>query len=246
MNPRVARVLATLFVVTAAGVCVSLGVWQLNRAGEKRAAHAKAAALLEQPAIEMGDCGATLEPGRRVRLRGAWDRERHILLSGRTQLGAAGVHLVTPLVLASGERVLVERGWLEAADSRIAHPEHWIEGEASVSGVAVRYPASRHVYDWVPLASERTGTALWSARALDSAQVAVHVPSPVANAYVLAGLTAGDTASARPGLVPLPFELQDSGERMHLSYAFQWFSFALIILGGAVALARRANRPAAR
>jgi len=246
MNPRVARILAALFVVTAAGVCVSLGVWQLNRAGEKRAAHAKAAALLELPAIEMGNAGATLEPGRRVQLHGTWDRERHILLSGRTNLGAAGVHVVTPLVLASGERVLVERGWLEAADSRIAHPEHWVEGEASVSGVAVRYPASRHVYDWMPLASERTGTALWSARALDSAQVVVHVPSAIANAYVLALVVAGDTASARPGLVALPFELQDSGERMHLSYAFQWFSFALIILGGAVALARRAKRPAAR
>ena len=246
MNPRVARVLAALFVVTAAGVCVSLGVWQLSRAGEKRAAHAKAAVLLEQPAIEMGDGGAKLEPGRRVRLRGTWDGERHILLSGRTQLGAAGVHVVTPLVLASGERVLVERGWLEAADSRIAHPERWIEGEASVSGVAVRYPASRHVYDWVPLTSERAGAALWSARALDSAQVSAHVPSPVANAYVLALVPAEDTASARPGLVALPFELQDSGERMHLSYAFQWFSFALIILGGAVALARRAQRPAGR
>jgi surfeit locus 1 family protein len=246
MNPRVARVLAALFVVTAAGVCVSLGVWQLNRAGEKRAAHAKAAALLEQPAIELGDAGVTLEPGRRVRVRGTWDRERHILLSGRTNLGAAGVHVVTPLVLASGERVLVERGWLEAADSRIAHPEQWTEGEASVSGVAMRYPASRHVYDWVPLASERTGTALWSARALDSAQVAAHVPSPVASAYVLAMVAAGDTASARPGLVALPFELQDFGESMHLSYAFQWFAFALIIVGGAIAFARRARRAAAR
>jgi cytochrome oxidase assembly protein ShyY1 len=33
---------------------------------------------------------------------------------------------------------------------------------------------------------------------------------------------------------------------MHLSYAFQWFSFALIILGGTIALARRAKRPAVR
>jgi len=246
MIARFTRVLAALSVVSAAGVCVALGCWQLSRAGEKRAVHAKAAARLEQPPIEAGAPGATLEPGRRVRVRGMWDNERHVLLSGRTHLGAAGVHVVTPLVLASGERVLVERGWLEAADSRVAHPEHWLEGEASVSGVVVRYPASRHVYDWVPLASERAGAALWSARALDSAQVASHVPAPIASAYVIALVPAGDTASARPGLVALPFELQDSGERVHLSYAFQWFAFALIIVGGAVALARRAKPSAAR
>jgi len=246
MNPRVVRVLAALFVVAAAGVCVSLGVWQLGRAGEKRAAHAKAVALLALPPLEVGEPGVALEPGRRVRLRGTWDRERHILLSGRTYLGAAGVHVVTPLVLPSGERVLVERGWLEAADSRIAHPEHWDDGEASVNGVVVRDPASRRVFDWVPLASEREGTTLWSARALDSAQVAAHVPSPVARGYVRAVASANDTTSARPGLIALPDEQPDSGESMHLSYAVQWFAFALIIVAGAVAFARRTNRAAPR
>ena len=246
MIPRVARILVALFVVTAAGVCMSLGVWQLNRAGEKRAAHAKAVALLDLPLLEAGEHGVALEPGRRVRLHGTWDRECYVLLSGRTHLGAAGVHVVTPLVLASGERVLVERGWLEAADSRLAHPEQWIEGEANVSGVAVRYPASRHAYDWVRLASERTGTALWSARALDSAQVAEHLPPPVASAYVRAVVPTSDTTSARAGLIPLPDERPDSGEGVHLSYAVQWFAFALIIVAGALALARRAKRATTR
>ena len=243
MNPRAARLVAALLVLASAGTCVGLGFWQLGRAGEKRAAHAAIVERLEQPPIEAADGIVTLIPGRRVRLRGTWDRERHILLSGRTHLGAAGVQLVTPLVLPSGVRVLVERGWLAADDSRIAHPERWADSAAVVEGVAERYPVSRRAIAWAELASERAGTTMWSARTLDLGEVAAHVPAPVANAYVRAFAVTGDTASVRPGLLALPYAPPDSGERVHLAYAVQWFAFACIIVAGAVALARR--RPAA-
>ncbi len=239
MNSRGVRLIAALFVVTAAGVCVGLGLWQLGRAGEKRAAQVARVALLEQPPVEPAEGRLELEHGRRVTLRGKWDRERYILLSGRTYMGAAGVQVVTPLVLPSGERVLVERGWLAADDSRIAHPERWEDGDAVVSGVAERFPSSRTVYDWVALESERSGVSLWSARALDSAQVAVHVPAPVANAYVRAVAPTGESTWARPGLITLPFALPASGENVHLAYALQWFAFAFIIVAGAVTLAHR-------
>jgi cytochrome oxidase assembly protein ShyY1 len=223
------RVLIAMGLFAVAVGCLALGGWQVGRAGEKRVAHAARVALLEQPPLESGDGRVVLEAGRRVRLTGTWDRERHILLSGRTYLSAAGVQLVTPLVLGTGERVLVERGWMEAADARIAHPERWADSAAIAEGVV-----------------ERPGTELWSARALDSAEVASNVPAPVARAWVRSTVAAGDTASARPGLVTMPFALPDSGERVHWAYAIQWFAFAIIFTAGAIALLRRHEPATAR
>lgn len=240
------RVLIAMGLFAVAVGCLALGGWQVGRAGEKRVAHAARVALLEQPPLESGDGRVVLEAGRRVRLTGTWDRERHILLSGRTYLSAAGVQLVTPLVLGTGERVLVERGWMEAADARIAHPERWADSAAIAEGVVERSPVSRRVIPWVALASERPGTELWSARALDSAEVASNVPAPVARAWVRSTVAAGDTASARPGLVTMPFALPDSGERVHWAYAIQWFAFAIIFTAGAIALLRRHEPATAR
>lgn len=236
---------AIAFVLLAAAVaCAALGRWQLDRADEKRDAQARLKVKLDQPALE-GDAGiATLMPGRRVRLRGTWDAQTHILLSGRTHLGAAGVQLVTPLVLASGAKVLVERGWMAADDARIAHPERWVDSTAEVEGLTVEYPVSRRAIEWQSLASERAGTTLWSARALDLGEASAHVPGPLSNVWVRAVAVAGDTAAARPGLVPTPYALPESGVRVHVAYAIQWFAFSLILAVGAIAMVRR-REPAA-
>lgn len=239
---RVRRVLAAIVAVVAAATFVKLGLWQLSRAGEKRAAGEVRAARLATAAVVVSDTFATPdpEPGRRVHVVGLWERDRHILLSGRTYLGAAGVAVVTPVRLRSGARVLVERGWLAAPDSRTAHPEHWPESVADELGVAEPIASSPRAIPWVPLAPERAGVELWSARQLDSAGVATHVPGAVAQWVVRA--TGTTSAGAKHGLVALGEPPGESGERVHLSYAIQWFAFALIVLGGSIALALRDSR----
>lgn len=242
MSLRAGRIIVAVLALGATITCVRLGFWQLQRAGEKRAAGAERAALLAAPPIELGVAAVpeAPEPGRRVHLRGRWERDRHILLSGRTHLGAAGVALVTPVLLESGERVLVERGWLEAADAITAHPEAWPDSVADVIGVVVRFTTPPRRVTWTRLDAERPGVELWSARVVDSAQVAVHVPAPVAPWLVRA---LSENAPAAPhGLVPLGVPPGESGERVHLSYAIQWFAFALIVIAGTVALLLRDAR----
>ena len=143
---------------------------------------------------------------------------------------------MTPVRLRSGERVLVERGWIEAADARTAHPEEWPDSVADVLGVAQPLPASEHAIDWVTLAATRPDAELWSARMIVSREVARHVPPPVVPWVVVALTTPG--APPPHGLVTLAEPLGESGERVHLSYAIQWFAFALIALGGAVIVVR--------
>lgn len=240
------RVLAGLLVAGTVFTCVRLGLWQLGRASEKRMAGAVRTALLAEPAVELGDSlgAATIAPGRRVRVSGEWDRAHHVLLSGRTHLGAAGVAVVTPVRLASGERVLVERGWIEAPDARTAHPEEWPDSTADVLGIALALPANGRKIPWVKLEPKRPDARLWSARTLDPDEILLHVPAPVAPWAVVALSTPG---VAQPhGLVTLAEPLGESGERVHLAYAIQWFAIALIALVGSIALMVRGARRGAR
>src|SRR6516164_9250001 len=105
-------------VIAATATCVRLGFWQLARMHYKHALHAAQRALLAQPPLEVEQAlpASPPETGSRVRVRGRWDPSAHVLLSGRTHLGAAGVSLVSAVRLASGEQVLVERGWIAAED----------------------------------------------------------------------------------------------------------------------------------
>ncbi len=218
-----------------------LALWQLSRASEKRAVHEVQRALLALPPVELGESLSAEAPaaGRRAHVRGVWEREHHVLLSGRAYIGAAGVSLATPVRLASGERVLVERGWLAAADSRTAHPEWLRDSVADVVGVMLPLASAARASEWVALPAERAGVKLWSARTLDSANAIARLPGPLApwSLRVLPANGAAPTASDKPSPKPEPYDVPS--ENVHLSYAIQWFGFAAVILGGAIALALR-------
>ena len=243
MRPGAALLL--LAALAVAVVCARLGLWQLARAGEKRSAHAASTTLFDLPPLEPGGTLPAEPPsaGRRVRLAGRWDGARHVLLSGRGHLATAGVLVVTPLVLDSGARVLVERGWLEAADSRTAHPERLADSTASVTGIVTALAPRTGANAWVALPAERAGVALWSARTLDSAGVATHVPAPVAAWYVRA-LPAAAHAATPGEPIPVAAREQASGASVHVAYAIQWFVIGALLPAGALALALRRRRAA--
>lgn len=258
MRPQ--HVLIAIAALAASGVCVRLALWQLERRAEKHAVHSGQQALLAAPPLAMADSLLATPPlGVRVEARGRWERGAHVLLSGRTHLGAAGVTLVTPLVLTNGDRVLVERGWLASPDSREAHPEALAPEPAHVIGVVQPYGQPPFAAPWVRLPSDSSGVTLWSARALVADSARARLGAPLA-AWVLRLLPvspadvrtpeggqrapssarsgqADDRMARPPAPEPEPFVVGD--ESMHLSYAIQWFAFAAIILGGSVALIRR-------
>lgn len=236
-------------VLVATATCIRLGLWQLDRLHEKHVLHAAQRALLAEPPLEFAALPA-LPPveGRRVRVRGRWDRSVHVLLSGRTHLGAAGVTLLTPVRLASGQALLVERGWMPAADSRIAHPERFPDSTADVIGVVQPLARTPHAPGWVRLESESAGVALWSARAAEADSAAARVAGTLAPWLVraLPDVAAPHTIGSEPSPLAEPYQVPD--EAMHLSYAIQWFAFAGIVGIGSLVLAvrgARARRPSA-
>ncbi len=226
-----------IFVVAfgAAAVFVRLGVWQLQRLGERRALNAEIAQRRAAPVFDPSllyplGRGDTFR-FRRARARGVFDFTREIVLTGRAYRGTPGVHLVTPLRLNDSVALFVERGWVFSPDGRTVNDAAaFLEPDtAEVAGVLL-----------APSMAPQPpgGDSTWPrhARSVDVRRLARAYP------YVLLPLVLRRTATDD--------ELPDGMRRLappelssgpHLSYAIQWFAFAVIAIVGSVLLYRRSG-----
>jgi surfeit locus 1 family protein len=209
-------VVAGLVAVLVAAVCVKLGVWQLDRLGQRKARNAAMATRLALPALEvragMSSDSASL---RQVIARGRYDFAAERTWPGRSYQGTPGVALITPLHLADGSAVLVDRGWAPSPDA--FHVDHAAFREldtATVTGVARVLPRGRGDVD--------SGGAAGAAGAGGALPFVIELQNP-------------EPPSGLPRRWPPP----SFGNGPHLSYAIQWFSFALIALVGTAVLIRR-------
>ena len=222
---------AALLVVTA-----NLGFWQLRRLDTRRSYNAVVAARADEPVVALATAlgalkgGGTPEDLRHVRVvvPGTWAEGAQVYLANRSMDGVPGVHVVTLLLIDGihpGVGVAVDRGFVPRGLYLDGDPAPWaptaaaveVVGSLDVGRLGERgHGAEVDRIDLEALA-ERWGTALapmW-VRAVD------------------------DGASGLPVAAPVV----DLGDGSHLSYAFQWFVFTLIGLGGyplvLVRLARR-------
>jgi surfeit locus 1 family protein len=193
----------------AAG-CVRLGLWQLHRLSERRARNAQLAARLALPPLEIRSRGVTADSARqrRVRATGRYDFAAEKTWPGRSFEGTPGVALITPLRLADGSAVLVDRGWAPSPDAfHVDHEAYREPDSASIEGLALAVPRGRGDVD-----------------------TAGFLP------FVIQ-LERPEAARGLPRRWPGP--VLDNGP--HLSYAIQWFSFAVIALVGTAALLWRSR-----
>jgi surfeit locus 1 family protein len=230
--------------VAMATLFVRLGIWQLHRLTDRRARNALvesrlAAAPIPLAAVPRDTVQLHFLP---VRIAGTYDFEHEIVLIDRIRDGAPGVHLLTPLrpdtSVGGDTMVLVDRGWLYAPDGmsvdegRSRESSH-VDGTGYLITLeAGRGPAS--------IGAARLNRLRW----LDRGAIARRVGHPVANYAVVletvarqpAGpdaLASGTTSAALtrvPERVPRP----SLDEGPHLSYAIQWFAFALIAVVGPI------------
>jgi surfeit locus 1 family protein len=221
-----ARLLVIVCFGVVALVFLRLGFWQMSRLRERRAANAMALAARSAPRIQLdGATPITAElDGREVSARGHYDHEHDVVLRGKVYGGSPGVEVVTPLLLDGGRMaVLVNRGFLPTPDAVTAQTESVREfGRVLVEGTALSVPSGAGA----PL--EHGGNTTWAR--LDRDALAARLPYPVAPVYIRQAPAAALPRFPRR-LEPLPI---DDGP--HLSYAIQWFSFALmaIVFGGVI------------
>ena len=132
--------LATLGVALLCALFLTLGAWQIQRLGQKRAANALILARMQEPPLTLS--GQTLDPEqanlRRAVVRGTYDYSQEIVLRNRTHNEIPGVHVLVPLRIAGSEAaVLVDRGWIpyEMADPAQRAEFRDAVGEVEVSGI---------------------------------------------------------------------------------------------------------------
>ncbi|TAK53779.1 MAG: SURF1 family protein [Gammaproteobacteria bacterium] len=205
--------IGTAAMAACAALFVALGCWQLDRAAEKRAL---AAAFATAAVPERLPTGAIQLPRYRpVIVQGRYDSAHQFLLDNMTRAGRAGVEVLTPLVLADGRAVLVNRGWLPLGATRDALPEVEVPaGDREISGRIDHLPrpgielAALLPAGWPKLVSFPRMEELESAlgRELHPQLILLDPASPD-----------GYARDWRPASL---------GPERHLAYAVQWFALA--------------------
>jgi cytochrome oxidase assembly protein ShyY1 len=243
------RWIALALVMTlAAATMVGLGLWQLSRYHLRSEINARIDAAAQAPPQPLAqvlqapaDSGVGPAPSQEdswsvVAATGRYDVAHEIVARARTFDGTAGFEIITPLVLADGTAILVDRGFL-AATSGVATEIPAVpaapNGEVVVVG-RVHAPESRAT------APELLGDRL-VVRRIDPFKIAEAVPYPLYGGYLT---LASQTPPATAELTPLPPDRQNPA--LNAGYTVQWWAFAALTLFGFGYLAYRQAHPAQR
>ncbi len=229
-------------VLTIAG-CVALcflGVWQLRRHGERQVLNATIVAGMARAPLPLRVAPANPEPlaYQPVLVRGRYDGANQVLLRNREFRGITGFHVLTPLVLADGKAVLIDRGWLPqnaTTDGQLAAFAPPV-GEVTVAGV-VRVPILTSGPAEPPLAAGTSRRVAWF-RA-DTTAIGAQ------SGHTLWPLVIQiQPQPGTPEQLPQPAVIEELGIGSHLGYALQWFAFAGILAAGYALVVLRTPAPA--
>ena len=215
------RLVPTLAAIAAVAICVAAGNWQRDRMHAKESLRRQYDAAATAAPVALASLPAATDwPSLRYRpvvATGEYLADRQIFIDNKVAAGRAGFHVVTPLSLAEGRFVLVNRGWIAQKSSRAALPDAPPPpGVVKVQGRIV-IPAA----GYLELKPETTSGSI--RQNLD--------PARFAAATGLAALPVVVEATAAPvpddGLLrhwPAP----DFGVETHRIYMVQWYAFALL------------------
>ena len=220
------RLLPTVATVAGIALFVTAGHWQQGRMEQKEALRAQFDAASASPPValpaEPVDWAAWRY--RPVTVQGTFDAARQILIDNKVEEGRAGYHVVTPLLLADGRAVLVNRGWIAAGETRAQLPPAPLPaGMVTVQG-RLNVPAAHYV----ELAHAAPAGGVW--QNLDPARFAAASGLPVLPIVLEQTAPLIGSTKIADNLVrnwPAP----DFGIEKHRIYMMQWYLFAATAAG---------------
>lgn len=228
---------AVLLTLAGVGIGTSAGLWQLDRADEKRALQAQFAAGGTAATIHqlVSDAEASGLRYGQLQLTGRYDPDHQVLLDNLSYQGLPGYQVLTPLTTSVGT-VLVNRGWVPANGDRTILPDIRVGNLArEVIGRIERLPQPGIRLAAAPMPAG----AVWPRRLLFPTSAEVSAQSGIAlRDYQLLldpGAADGFVRDWHPGGM--------SPER-HLAYAVQWFGLALTMVVIYVVLVLRNRKQA--
>lgn len=203
-----------LFFLPLLPITLGLGFWQLQRADQKRELLAtyesrRQSAPIPVTSVDQGSEHLYV----RVEVDGVPDTGHQFLLDNRMRNGRPGFEVLTPVALADGTWVLVNRGWIAAGATRAQLPDipplaervHWV-------GYLYQVPGK-------PLILGGDEAAGWPqvVEQIDRAQLERRLGHPLFTDVVRLEHSPGlDTTWAMVNLPP----------EQHIGYAVQWFAMA--------------------
>lgn len=227
---RVKATLSLLIPMAFAALFVRLGIWQIDRHRERAAFNQGLAERLAAPPVPLGDLASDTLGTRwtQVTVSGFFRYDLEQIHGARTSNGSPGVHLLTPLERPGYDTLLlVVRGWVYAPDAASADLARWREGDfVDIAGYLLPLPEDG------PAPPAEHPTLI---RELNRKAIETRLGRPVAPMQLVMTSDSAARADSVPRRLPPP--VLDAGP--HLSYAAQWFSFAVIALVGGVVLYRR-------
>ncbi|EJT03403.1 transmembrane cytochrome oxidase complex biogenesis protein [Rhizobium sp. CCGE 510] len=216
-----------ILVLIALAILISLGTWQVERLHWKEGLLADIAARQLAAPVPLADIEAIAAAGgdieyRRVTATGRYinNKERHFFATWR---GQTGFYVYTPLELADGRTLLVNRGFVPYENKE---PEMRMQGQLTdqqtVTGLArEKLPGkpswvvpdndvAKNIFYWKDLDVMAESVGLDKARVIPFFVDADSTPNP-------AGLPIGGVTQ-----VDLPND--------HLQYAFTWYGLAAVLV----------------
>ena len=216
--------LGTLAALIGIALFARLGVWQLDRAEQKRAIQAQLAVGQEQTLDFSSGNADSLNRYQRVRVRGRYDPQHQILLDNMlTQGGQPGYRVLTPLQLGDGGWILVDRGWLPWGRTREPLPDVTVDsGERVLAGQLDELPQpGMRLDDAAVTSSGKWPRVMNYPRREDVEQV---LQRPVQQRIVLLDPEEPDGYGRVRDLAAR------FGTGRHIGYAAQWFMLATAVL----------------
>lgn len=208
-------VLGLLFIV----LFVSLALWQLDRAAEKKELMSR---FESDGGYSRSMDFASLEAYDRIEAFGQYEPERQILIDNIPLEGRIGYYVITPFRLAANDSLLlVNRGWIAKTSQDGPLPDLSVDPvTGTVHGLAGRLPRVG-----IRPGEAFEGQAEWPRVAVypDLDEVATQLEEPVLPAVLLLGADEADGFVRR-------WQPNVSGPATHYGYAFQWFAMASAVV----------------
>jgi cytochrome oxidase assembly protein ShyY1 len=214
----------------------ALSNWQWHRLQDRQVVNAEIQAQINKEPIPITELivdidGAKSVPEdsqwRTVEITGVWLQDNQVLVRKKSLESDLGLWVVTPLQLADGTIVMINRGWTAAANSAVDSPV--------VSDVPV---GTIEVLGRLRDVTERTKPAPTD---LPEGQVdrivpteIVDSPDTLTNAYVEMTASRPESRSTEIRSLPAP----EVTEGAHRSYAIQWIFFEIMTVIGWIILVR--------
>lgn len=225
---------ATLAVILGVLFLARLGFWQLDRLEWRRGLNLEKEAALNADPIDLNQMSGPLDPeqlhNHLVSVTGRYEFDEQLLVETQLYEGQQGRYLLTPLRIDGTEMaILVNRGWIPSNET-----------DFSTFDTTERVVLSGRLQRSQTLNRDRESEVTADRRIyrIDVEAAAAVMPYPIMSMYLLPEGADVSGPDQLPRLVAADLTIDEGS---HLSYAIQWFTFALMLAVIYVVLVYRQN-----